>query len=63
MLWAFIQPKPVIVDPKPGNLTWARGTYPTPYGPVKVDWRKGADGKIKCVVEAPAEVKVINKAK
>ena len=55
--------KTVIVDPKPGNLTWARGTYPTPYGPVKVDWRKGADGKIKCVVEAPAEVKVINKAK
>lgn len=54
--------KTVVIDPKPGDLTWAKGTYPTPYGPVKVEWKK-VNGKIKATYSAPKGVTVINKAK
>jgi hypothetical protein len=55
--------KTIVIDPKPGNLTWAKGTYPTPYGPVKVEWTKASDGKINMTYQAPAEVTVIDKTK
>jgi hypothetical protein len=30
----------VVVEPHLGDLAWARGTVPTPRGPVKVEWRR-----------------------
>jgi alpha-L-rhamnosidase len=27
-----------IVQPRPGDLAWARGQVPTPHGPINVDW-------------------------
>ncbi|MCA9925104.1 MAG: family 78 glycoside hydrolase catalytic domain [Anaerolineales bacterium] len=27
------------VAPQPGDLTWARGAFPTPHGNIEVDWR------------------------
>ncbi|MEA2735675.1 MAG: alpha-L-rhamnosidase, partial [Humisphaera sp.] len=33
----------VLVAPKIGNLTWARGRVPTPRGPVDCEWQNAAD--------------------
>ncbi len=41
-----------------GNLEWAEGTFPTPYGILYVRHEKAADGSIKTVYKAPASVKV-----
>jgi alpha-L-rhamnosidase len=31
-----------LIEPQPGDLKWAEGTVPTPYGPIKARWeRKG----------------------
>ena len=37
-----IQPgyKTWLVEPQPGDLSWAKGSVPTPYGPIKVEWEK-----------------------
>ena len=29
-----------LVEPQPGDLTWAKGRVPTPYGPIEVRWEK-----------------------
>ncbi|HEY0792216.1 MAG TPA: alpha-L-rhamnosidase C-terminal domain-containing protein [Chthoniobacterales bacterium] len=33
-----------LVEPRPGDLSWAAGTVPTPYGPIEVSWQNGAQG-------------------
>ena len=33
-----------LVEPQPGDLSWAEGTVPTPYGPIEVKWRKTSKG-------------------
>jgi hypothetical protein len=33
------------VEPHPAGLTWAKGTFPSPFGEIGVDWRL-ADGRI-----------------
>jgi alpha-L-rhamnosidase len=41
------------VDPYPGHLTWARGSMPTPAGPIRVQW-EATGGRITSLeVEAP----------
>lgn len=53
----------VEVDPHPTpGVTYAKGTYPTPYGPVKVDWHLDSNGKLVCSASGPKEVRIINKA-
>ncbi|MDD4107303.1 MAG: alpha-L-rhamnosidase C-terminal domain-containing protein [Prolixibacteraceae bacterium] len=47
------------VRPNLGNLAFAEGTFPTPYGIVKVKHVKQADGKVKSEIDAPKEVKII----
>lgn len=27
-----------LIEPQPGDLTWAKGRVPTPHGPVAIDW-------------------------
>ena len=50
--------KKVRISPHLGNLQWAKGTYPTPYGQIKVHHQKQADGTVKSFIEVPKGVKV-----
>ena len=51
----------VRIAPQPWNLRWARGTVPTPRGPVSVAWQVGEDGKLQIEYHAPegCEVEVV----
>ena len=51
--------KVIQVRPNLGSLAFAEGTFPTPYGIVKVKHVKQADGKVKSEIDAPGEVKII----
>ncbi len=51
--------KVIKVTPHLGDLSFAEGTFPTPYGVVKVKHVKQADGKIATTINAPKEIKVI----
>ncbi len=51
--------KVIKVEPHLGDLSFAEGTFPTPYGIIKVKHVKQADGKIVSTINAPKEVKVI----
>lgn len=51
--------KTVRIQPQLGNLTYARGTYPTPYGTISVSHSKNADGSIHTDITAPDEITVI----
>ena len=45
------------IDPHLGDLEWVEGTFPTPYGVVKIRHEKAADGTVKSRVETPRGVK------
>ena len=47
----------VSVRPKLGDLDWARGTVPTPHGPVVVTAERAADGRVETRVELPSGVR------
>ncbi|MBQ8046692.1 MAG: alpha-L-rhamnosidase [Prevotella sp.] len=47
----------VRIEPHLGQLQWAEGTFPTPYGPIKVAHRRQADGSIKSDITLPKGVK------
>ena len=47
------------VEPHLGDLQWAEGTFPTPYGEVKIRHEKQADGTIRSEIQAPDEVKIL----
>jgi len=49
----------ITITPHLGDLTFAEGTFPTPYGVVKVKHTKAANGQIKSEIDAPKEVKII----
>ncbi len=51
--------KKISVKPNLGNLNYARGTYPTPFGTVKVFAARMSDGSVKLDIEAPEELEVI----
>lgn len=51
--------KTVLVDPHLGDLEYAEGTFPTPYGNIHVSHRKGKDGQVISEIAAPAEVTII----
>lgn len=51
--------KIIKVEPHLGDLSFAEGTFPTPYGIIKVKHVKLADGQIKSTVTAPPGVKLI----
>ncbi|MDO5579744.1 MAG: alpha-L-rhamnosidase C-terminal domain-containing protein [Planctomycetia bacterium] len=50
--------KSVRIDPFLGDLDWAEGSVPTPYGPIRVKLSKDSAGKIKKEISAPKEVKI-----
>lgn len=51
--------KLIKVEPHLGDLSFAEGTFPTPYGLVKVSHKKLSNGRISSVITAPPQVKVI----
>ncbi|MBL7735702.1 MAG: hypothetical protein JNL51_09590 [Chitinophagaceae bacterium] len=51
--------KVIRVTPHLGDLKFAEGAFPTPYGIVKVKHTKMANGRVKSEISAPKEVKII----
>ncbi len=51
--------KRIKIDPHLGDLQWVKGTFPTPYGIVKIEHQKQAGGTIKTTYQAPKEVKIM----
>ncbi len=49
----------ITVTPHLCDLSFAKGTYPTPFGTLFVEHRKDAAGKVHTTVKAPAGVSVI----
>lgn len=47
------------INPNLGDLSFAEGTFPTPYGIVKVKHTRQPDGTIKSSIKAPKGVKII----
>jgi hypothetical protein len=47
------------IEPHLGDLTFAEGTFPTPYGLVKVKHVKQADGRIRSTISAPKGVTIV----
>lgn len=53
--------KKISIEPHLGDLQWVEGTFPTPYGEIKISHKKLVNGKIDTNVKAPKQVKVITK--
>ena len=51
--------KKIELKPNLGDLEWAKGTFPTPYGVVEIEHRKNAKGEIKTTFKAPPQVRVV----
>jgi len=45
--------KTFLVEPQPGDLTWASGRVPTPQGPVAIDWTASAHAGFTLKVNVP----------
>lgn len=48
----------VEVRPNLGKLKWAEGTFPTPYGVIKVRHERTDNGKIVSTIDAPKEIRI-----
>lgn len=51
--------KKVKITPHLADLKWVEGTFPTPYGDIKIRHEKLPNGKIKSDIQAPDEVEII----
>lgn len=51
--------KTINIKPFLGDLEWAEGTFPTPYGVVKIKHTKLENGEIESEIDAPKEIKVL----
>ncbi|MGK6350014.1 alpha-L-rhamnosidase C-terminal domain-containing protein [Parapedobacter sp. DT-150] len=51
--------KEIAIDPHLGDLEYAEGTFPTPYGVLYVKHTKQPDGRIHSEIKAPKGVKII----
>lgn len=51
--------KVIQVRPNLGDLNFASGTFPTPYGEIYVEHTKQADGKIRSKIKPPKGVKIV----
>ncbi|GGG75101.1 hypothetical protein GCM10007415_03340 [Parapedobacter pyrenivorans] len=52
--------KQISITPHLGDLEYAEGTFPTPYGLVYVKHTKQSDGQVKSEIKAPKEVNIVN---
>lgn len=57
----ILEPKcrKIRVKPQLAALSFAKGTYPTPYGKIEISHTKEADGTIKTIINAPAEIEIV----
>ncbi len=53
--------KVVKIVPHLGDLSFVEGSFPTPYGVIKVKHTKLPNGTIKSIIHAPKEIKIIRK--
>jgi hypothetical protein len=51
--------KSVRIEPHLGDLDWVEGSYPTPFGAIKVRHEKQSDGSIKSEIELPKGIKLV----
>ena len=51
--------KKVEIKPNLGNLSWVKGTYPTPYGIISVKCKRLENGEIQTEWKAPKEIEVV----
>lgn len=51
--------KKLRIEPHLGDLEYAKGTYPTPYGVVTISHTKLADGTVQTEIDAPAGVEIV----
>ncbi|MBQ7258016.1 MAG: family 78 glycoside hydrolase catalytic domain [Abditibacteriota bacterium] len=51
--------KKAIINPHFGDLKWARGSYPTPHGNIKVEWKKLENGEYDIKVDSPVPYKIV----
>ncbi len=51
--------KKVLIKPNLGDLDWAEGTFPTPWGLIKIRHQKDANGKVASEVTGPKEVEIV----
>lgn len=47
------------LEPHLGDLAYAEGRFPTPWGVIRVHHRKQADGSVRSTVSAPDEIRLI----
>lgn len=50
--------KRISITPHLADLQWVEGTFPTPYGVIKIRHERQADGRILSYVDAPDEIEV-----
>ncbi len=48
----------IILKPHLGDLAWAKGTFPTKYGVLRVSHRKNKDGSISTEVDGPKQLTI-----
>jgi hypothetical protein len=53
--------KTIRIEPHLGDLKWAEGTFPTPFGILKVRHEVQPDGTIRSAIDAPPGVRVVGK--
>ncbi len=51
----------VTIRPNLGDLEWVKGTYPTPYGIIRVEHRRKEDGTIDSKIELPEGVSLVSR--
>lgn len=51
--------KKIEISPHLGDLEWVKGTFPTPYGVLKIEHKKQLDGSVKTTYEKPDNVEVV----
>ena len=49
----------VRISPHLGKLDWAKGTFPTPFGIIEAEHRKGEDGKIRSRISVPKGIRIV----
>lgn len=54
-----LSPKVVRISPNLGKLRYAQGTYPTPYGELKVAHMRREDGTVSTQIIAPSQLKIL----
>jgi hypothetical protein len=53
--------KAIKIEPHLGDLKWVEGTFPTPFGVLKVRHETQPDGTVRSTIDAPPGVQVVGK--